>query len=292
MSSINFTTRAGEARVGGPERFSMAIICSDMLLMAVRGLTPAYIVKIMTPGHYLYEQAQRVLEAKVNPPPEASYAGTLAYKAEQAFEESLKIFFRSCFDDDEPFPGFDLFSITLNTALALGSAPVKLGARIHGQCEIHCWVDGPDRAWLADVIQEGRTIGLFRDEMGWEAVLELLRASDADPVVLSSSVTDDFPGTHLAAGLEPPVPDLQGRKYEDLSAAEKEANDTAWEDREEAWEALTDDQRWDMSMQALRDLGNGLQIKPADFTGEFQFDNGATGFDLVRAARKESGDAR
>src|SRR5690606_31251558 len=49
----------------------------------------------------------------------------------------------------------DLGNVSLNTALDTGSDALRLLARLHGQCELHCWVDGPNRAWLADIIVAG-----------------------------------------------------------------------------------------------------------------------------------------
>src|SRR5678809_1267407 len=56
----------------------------------------------------------------------------------------------------------DPFELQLNSALALGSDVVKLAARFHGQCEVHCWVDAADRVWLANMVVEGLECGVFR----------------------------------------------------------------------------------------------------------------------------------
>jgi hypothetical protein len=53
--------------------------------------------------------------------------------------------------DGEKFVDFPLFSAILNTTLAIGSDPLKLYARLHGQCEVHTFVEGKNRNWLADI---------------------------------------------------------------------------------------------------------------------------------------------
>jgi hypothetical protein len=44
---------------------------------------------------------------------------------------------------------------------------VRFLARLHGQCEVHGWVAGKNRAWLADIIETGRETAILRDDMGW-----------------------------------------------------------------------------------------------------------------------------
>lgn len=44
---------------------------------------------------------------------------------------------------------WDPFRLQMNTALQFGSDDIRLAARVHGQCEVHGWVAGPNRAWLA-----------------------------------------------------------------------------------------------------------------------------------------------
>jgi hypothetical protein len=115
--------------------------------------------------------------------------------------------------------------LMLNTALAVGSSPIRMAAKIHATCEIHGRIEGPDRAWVADVIEEGLRSCLYRPgffttknpmaeliigskqegtlteedkeqvfvSMGWTEIVEQLRKSDQGAVVMSYSVTDGFP---------------------------------------------------------------------------------------------------
>lgn len=98
------------------------------------------------------------------------------------------------------YKGTDLsgFTLALNTVIEFGGDPMKFIARMHGQCEIHGWVDGPNREWLAGIIQAGLDGGVYRrgiwyedfpskerkwQSSGWDEVVALLRES-ADGYVL------------------------------------------------------------------------------------------------------------
>lgn len=95
------------------------------------------------------------------------------------------------------------WSLGLNTALAVGSDPIRLCAKIHATCEIHGFFEGKDRDWFAGLIEEGLEERVFRKgfensqgermSMGWTELTEQLRKSDEHPVVMSFSVTDGFP---------------------------------------------------------------------------------------------------
>ncbi len=146
------------------------------------------------------------------------------------------------------------WQLMLNTAIIVGGDAVKLGTRLGGQGEIHAWIAGPDRSWVADMIEQAVRSGVYREGLprtdgdrtlpteraGWTEVAEFLRASDHDPVVTHYSVDESFPGPHVAG-----VP---------------------WD----AWEDIRDDQRWELSMRGLTEgewsqRFKGLQIKPDDW---------------------------
>jgi hypothetical protein len=154
----------------------------------------------------------------------------------------------------------DPWTLTLNTCMRLGSFPVRLAARLHAQCEIHCWVDSPHLDWLAGVIVSGLRSGVMREGAGWEAAVVWLREHNGQcPVVFSSSVTDDFPGPHVTTW-EPPV---------------GEDGERDWD----AWYDLPDAEQWETSMAALRDAPGQLEIEPEDFA-DYTFGNGLSWLDL------------
>lgn len=175
----------------------------------------------------------------------------------------------------------DTRDLALNTALATGSAPVQLAAKIHGWCEVHCWVEGPDRAWLASVIDEGLTQGCYRwamsyspypggkqkrVEQGWGDVLALLRSSDSGPVVLSYSVTDFFPNHNIAAWSPPTMPEDWRPAFFEKAEWEALSGQLRQEYRDEHldelfWE-LPAAQRWETAMAGLREQRPWARLGP------------------------------
>lgn len=161
--------------------------------------------------------------------------------------------------------------VRLNTALAAGSDVIALAAKIHGSCEIHGWVDGPDRKWLADLIDDGLHAGIYRQglwyeatpggerkwsDQGWGDVTALLRETDDGPVVMSYSITDWFPN-HEAAGME-------SGEFDALSEAE----------------------RWQRGTQGLRTQEPWLRIGP-DTLRAVTFGPAVTVYDLLAPDRDE-----
>lgn len=145
----------------------------------------------------------------------------------------------------------------LNTTLAIGNEPTKMMARIHGQCEIHAFLRGENRAWMADVIKQGRSLGVYRPNMGWETVAEFLRADSSEPVVMSYSVCEQFPNSGVAE----------------------------WEDENDGddWYDLPFEKRWSLAFDKLTDPENdrGLEIIPGE---DYHFGNGTTAFEIIEYA--------
>lgn len=139
----------------------------------------------------------------------------------------------------------DTWHLALNTALVMGSDPIALATRLAAQSEIHCYVEGPNRAWLAGLIETGRASGVLRAGAGWEATVEMLRARDDEPVVCSYSVSDSFPNASIAGWA--PEPDDGG-----------DIDDEAWD----GWYDLAHDEQWRLSLARLRASSGGLELSP------------------------------
>lgn len=247
MSRIYFHSEHGEAEVYGPERHMAGHICMTLLTAALGadtdgffGEEPHPLAKLLPDDCYLHKDHG------------------------QRFMSAFRTWFRTA-GEDERFKtpngeGVSPFVASLNTAWVMGSDPVKLMARLHGQCEMHAYVEGPNRAWLAEIIERGRAAGIMRAKMGWESVVELLRSRDDGPVVTSYSVTDSFPNRYVAAIPEAVDPaDVEGDRWYDLPAST----------------------RWAYAVEGLRagKAGSGLEMKPGDWDS-FYFDNGINGFQL------------
>jgi hypothetical protein len=152
-------------------------------------------------------------------------------------------------------------SLVLNTVLVVGNDPLCLYARLHGQCEIHAYVEGPNRTWLANVIRDGLEYGVYRPEAGWESVVTLLRNREDEPVVTSYSICESFPNRDVADWVPP------GEANEDDDA------------HEDAWYDLDADERWRLAMTALRvDTESLRELQPENLRGPFRHEK--TMFDL------------
>jgi hypothetical protein len=154
-----------------------------------------------------------------------------------------------------PSGRYSAWDVLLNTALVVGSDALCFMARMHAQCEIHAWVAGEDRAWLAGIIADGRRAGLMRDGQGWEGVSAFLLTHADEPVVMSYSVCDQFPN-RSAAKWEPQIVD--GEKK--------------WD----AWHELDDAERWRLAMAGVE----GMRFGPT--TLRAPFGHGKTAFDIRR----------
>jgi hypothetical protein len=190
---------------------------------------------------------------------ELSHHSAAAARFSQAYSEALWNIL------DEPIVAYRgqtirPLTLILNTAMELGSDPVRLAARLHGQCEINCWANGPHRRWLAGVIRDGLRTGLYPDGYGWENVQRFLQEHDDLPVVASFS--EDFPTLWTAAD-----PDAGTTALDD-------------EEREAAWEILPAQQRWRWGMHALNSRREEqLEITP-DWT-DYRFGAGISLGDLL-----------
>lgn len=154
-----------------------------------------------------------------------------------------------------------LFDLQLNSAIILGGNAMKLAARLHGQCEIHCYVEGKNRAWLADMVDDAVAKKVFRTGRGWDSVVTLLRKASDTPVVCSYSVCEQFPNSHIA-NWEPAADDPDGDAWYDLPAEEK----------------------WEKGMAGLRSSGHGLEITPDDWDSFYFGRSFVTGFDFSNRA--------
>lgn len=162
----------------------------------------------------------------------------------------------------------------LNTTMSLASDPLRLLVRIAYTGERHCWIAGPDRARIADIIEHGVLYSrVLRTGMGWEAPIEgehslisLLRADATEPAVFSHSFGSDFPNCDIGSWT-PPLPS-------GVHALE-ELDEQQQEESYEAWYTLDTDTRWAHSTAGLVDF---RRLDPADL--HMAFGHGLTVMDL------------
>jgi len=263
VSRVYFTSRTEEAELHGSERAWMGVFLGDLTVGIVTPLSSGAdaerMKELLPPDHYLH----RTFAANW---PDWRQSFRAAWVTDLTLD----------------WQGHHLSSwdLSLNTALALGNDVMKFFARVHGTCEIHGWVDGPNRAWLADIITDGLTLGLCRREMGWESIIKMLRSRDDKPVVMSYSVCDGFPNAE-ASDWMPAWPEGKPRQWDALSQQEQDDRD----ERAEAWGNLPPDEQWSRGLCWLREH-DGLEMKP-DGWQEFRFGSGLTALDLIAPDRDE-----
>ena len=257
MSYIAFQSPSREVRVSGRERANLRVACGGWLAMQLARASGWSVVDFTTAltGWRPRQQLGSAIEAREHL--------NLQCRAGDYFY----------FDGDR----IPIFELQLNSVLMDGNDAWKLAAKIHGQCEIHGYIEGADRADIAAIINEGLEAGIYRrgmghsstqaPEHGWEAVIELLREDATEPVVTSYSVTDSFPGPHLAAD--------------------------DWEhDRDDPWEAgsqLSSAEQWQMSIAKLR-AERGLRWSRE--TLDRYYGDGLTGVGLARRVNEKLEAAR
>jgi hypothetical protein len=191
--------------------------------------------------------------------PGEPYHGRTSYEPQHRFVSALQTALRGSGVDLE-VAGHRLRSenVELNTALAAGSDVIRLAAKISGWDYV--WVDGPDRAWMAGIIEQGLRARIFRPDAGWDNVRAFLLAHDDEPVVLSHSTSDSFPDPDIG-GWMPPWPEGIPHTWEgwDLMTPEQAQERT---NRREEWYELPHDEQWRISMEALRERRPWARLAP------------------------------
>jgi hypothetical protein len=264
MSRVYFHSPTRDAELRGSERAWLRVLVEDLAVGMLDLHRPdrlKQLVSLAAPEHYITSHARQYPNGMPLPT-----AYRLAFLSDSPLSPPVM-----------QYRGhrIDTFCLMLNTALQLGNEQLQLAARLHGQCELHAWVDGPNRAWLADVMQAGLDSGLYRrripyretpgsepiwSDQGWDDVIALLRERDDAPVVTSFSVTEQFPN-----------PGQQWAKYGD------------------EWFDLAPADQWRIGMHWLRQDGRNLELKPG--LGDRWFDHGLSIVDLVAADWKDRLDA-
>jgi hypothetical protein len=243
MSAIYFHGEHDTVSVRGSERAYMGVLTGDILVAAIGDLDYArdWLPPMLPPDCY-------------------GLRGTTS---------NLRLYLRSGYDsvfivDGESIP---TWLVALNTAWVIGGDPMRLLARLHGQCEIHCWVEGVNRQWLAGIVRRGLASGLYRSGQGWEQVADFLEDSADGPIVCSFSVCDPFPDFDCLPADHP------------LRLSE--------DDHEDVYDAYCDlPDKWTPCMAGLRAADPTLELRP-DTWEDYRFAGGHSMFSLREKMRAQ-----
>lgn len=261
MSRIYFHSKDADAEVRGTERAHAGVMCNDFLVAALHlrsfRLEEDPLLKLIPADSYVHGVEPRALE--------------------QTLTTYLHVDGKFIIDGET----IDSFTVGLNTLVAMGNDALIFQARLHGQCEIHGWVDGPGRAWLAGIIDKGLDLGILRHGAGWDDVTTLLRSSDKGVVATSYSVCEQFPSAELAkeAGLFTPGPDHQGFWTKENQPDHPHLWGQPWWDGDE-WYDLSDDEQWRIGVESLRT--HAPEWKRPGWSQ--RFGSGHSAFDIRRIA--------
>lgn len=259
MSRIHFRSPSGDAEVLGAERAHAGIFVRDVAARRINA----------SPSRF-YEPLR-----------ELSSNSHLRSRHQPDFFSDFLVTFAVQRENLLAWRGHevDALSLALNTALELGDDVMKLVARLHGQCEIHGYVEGKNRGWLVGLIERGLAAGVLRDGMGWDAppshphgkgpgVVPLLRQCDDEPVVMSYSVCASFP--HAAHSVMTLADDWKPdgwttREWADLDDGERDEYRDAG--RSNAFGTLPTQEQWARGMMWLRERSQTmlLEWKPKDW---------------------------
>lgn len=281
MSRVYFHSPHGESQIHGSERAWLGALCQHVAegLFNIDGFdTRERLTELLTPKNHFQST------------PDADL-----FLDRMRWEHSMRMRLSGMFGPEFMWKGngIDAFTVVLNTACKVGNDTIRLAARIHGQCELHGYVEGPNRAWLADLMQAGLDSGMYRRKhpgnpefgQGWEETIALLRIRDDEPVVMSYSVCDQFPN-HEVADWSPEIPDDWRPQFVDADewvTWTEDGKDGAREDApSELWYALPEEERWRLAMDGLRkrSVTQGLEIKPDNWS-TFTFGHGLTALDFL-----------
>jgi hypothetical protein len=275
MSRIYFHSPSGTAEVGGRERAYAGLLCHKLFCVSL-GITGRYT------DHSDIERYRKIL-------PSDCY---VCSQPDERFFETLRTWMLAGFGAMFHLPNgtqANVLETTLNTAVVMGSDPIRLLAKLHGQCEIHAYVEGPNRAWLAGIVEQGiqnKVLRVWEKDFygGWPAVVELLRSRDDEPVVTSYSATKQFPNRFIASehGSWDATPDLEAIKQEYELTDDDDLTEYASTYKSDRWYDLPDAEQWQFAMDGLRKQNESahLEIKPETFAQQ-GYGNGMSGFDII-----------
>ena len=263
MSKIYFHSQFQTLGISGCERAMLGVFAADLLTKAMQDCLKDTISR-PSPLRKLLPQECYLLDIPIT---------ETSRMLESPFERAAATWLRASFESHLDFRGqeIEIFALALNTMLIVGSDVVKLGARLHGQCELHAYIEQDDREWVASVIENGRAQGFLRPGMGWEELVHFLKdiEGNSGPLDTSYRVTRGFPSYSLISSF--PI------------EAEKQSE---WAALSDTWNDSPSEKKWADTVPILRTKKKWLQITPTNWN-EFVFVHGMNGYQLNETLQEQ-----
>ena len=251
MSAVTFHTRdLGEADLQGSERAHADWLIKQMALA------------IILPGSITSDT--RLADFFVDPPDYLS-------DSKGDWERSVALWLRSGWASGgepallidgvaEPFD-----ELASNTAIVLGSRPLRLLAWMKGMSENHGYFVPDSHLKVVETIDEGLDDNILRAGMGWDRVrdlfMESVKAAKPSAIVMSFSVSETFPD-----------------RYELRPPQDPDESDEAYEDRCDLVYDIPYGEAWDRCMALLHAAKWPVPLHPDRDQGYLR---GKTAFDFI-----------
>lgn len=262
MSSLSFESRNGTVEVSGSELFQAHHLTTQVTLDALSVSANKYVLyEVLNEKELIQDPAMLAVHLGVFI---ASDGATFNMAGETVTSEYLKY----------------------NTAMETGDDGMRFMTRIAAQSEMQTYVEGPNRAWLADII-ENASEELVRPGNGWDKVIALLRSRDDEPVVTSYSVSGAFfdkgSSDWRYNWLQENYPNLDTLESYEYGSAEDESWNTFYE--------LPSDEKWSICIDWLRNISAnetlGREMKPETWV-DYRFGfNTTTASELLEFAKNK-----
>ena len=239
MSSILFDTRDGRRARLFGSEYVYMTMLVGEILCAALPMSSSITTNYIVEGHYLLNTMRK--GGIGSPEWETSLRAAV-----HALGDRSKLFSYK----GKPVP---TFALSCNTAMAIGNHVMAFIGKFAGAAAGHLLIEGHSKEWVAQIIRDGLGIGVLRSRMGWDDVIALLEAGDPEPVVTHFSGTDSFP------------------RY-DWQLRDKSVSQEDWGD-------LSEEERWDLSEEFLRETKPHLIL--TDETLRLKFEHEMTIFDIL-----------
>lgn len=194
MTNIYFYSKFNREKLNGAEYYYLGDVCSKISWNVLEQLIDYQNIEPQIITNEGFVKGNDKFLLRILLPPNHYLTRTFGYE----FIKYARMFFQS-FRGHSPhnpkitFNGEEIEhdELHLNTSYVMGSDIIKLSARLLniGKYRSPEYIEGCNRRWLASIIEDGLKHGIFRDFVGWQDIVTLLRKNENYPIVISQNET-------------------------------------------------------------------------------------------------------